>query len=682
MKENKSMRMKNSIQKKLMAATSMLMVAVIMMVSSTYAWFTLSTAPEVTGITTAVGANGNLEIALANAETWVDGTKVTSTVGDSMNAIHLKNATWGNIVDVSDNTRYGLDKIQLMPAALNLNDTKTGVASSYLQTPEYGADGRVSELKKETYTGTYNTTTQSFTVDNAARGVRAIGNASAMTPRQSAYRNARYELSTSASNARMYAAQSLNNNGYTLANIVIKHATADEKEEYTADDLAVITAVISTLERSADAIKTAINAAIKGYAASAAAQADLSDDEYTLIEGNLILDNVSEGKITLGDASVTLTADITSAIEKYNTIKSIAAAKTAIGTITGEAPYTWAQISEPLKYVVNPTGVNVNGYTVEQLKTDEGKSGLASSVGGGLKVQLPSGSGVYADIADLAGNYSSSIKLNINYNGLKLENFDAKMTTVSGVNPAMLDTCSTNISNLGAPAAGAVSADASITDIYGYAIDMLFRTNAAESNLLLQTAAIDRIYSDNTEDSDTMGGGSSMTFQSTTPGFTTDNVKDLMKNIKIVFMKGDNTNTILAYADLDVDQATVVGSEVTASIRLYETTTVDTVTTKTYLTQENAVITALTQNTVMPVTALVYLDGETIDNTMVANAESSMVGTMNLQFSSSATLVPMKVTALQNQGNSGNSGSTEDTGSTEGTGSTENTENTETSEGN
>ena len=52
------------IKGKLTSAVAMLLVAVIMVVSSTYAWFTLSTAPEVTGITTAVGANGALEMAL------------------------------------------------------------------------------------------------------------------------------------------------------------------------------------------------------------------------------------------------------------------------------------------------------------------------------------------------------------------------------------------------------------------------------------------------------------------------------------------------------------------------------------------------------------------------------------------------------------------------------------------
>ena len=57
-----------SIKSKLMAAVAMLLVASFMVVSSTYAWFTLSTAPEITGVKTSVGANGNLEIALLDSD--------------------------------------------------------------------------------------------------------------------------------------------------------------------------------------------------------------------------------------------------------------------------------------------------------------------------------------------------------------------------------------------------------------------------------------------------------------------------------------------------------------------------------------------------------------------------------------------------------------------------------------
>ena len=57
------------LKSKLMAALAMLLVASVLMGSTTYAWLVLSIAPEVTGISTNIGANGSLEIALLNTET-------------------------------------------------------------------------------------------------------------------------------------------------------------------------------------------------------------------------------------------------------------------------------------------------------------------------------------------------------------------------------------------------------------------------------------------------------------------------------------------------------------------------------------------------------------------------------------------------------------------------------------
>ena len=59
-------------------------------------------------------------------------------------------------------------------------------------------------------------------------------------------------------------------------------------------------------------------------------------------------------------------------------------------------------------------------------------------------------------------------------------------------------------------------------------------------------------------------------------------------------------------------------------------------------------ITALEADTPMIVTALVYLDGSVVNNSMVAaSALQSMTGTLNLQFSSSAQLMPAQNTALK-----------------------------------
>ena len=53
-------------------------------------------------------------------------------------------------------------------------------------------------------------------------------------------------------------------------------------------------------------------------------------------------------------------------------------------------------------------------------------------------------------------------------------------------------------------------------------------------------------------------------------------------------------------------------------------------------------MTALVQNVAKKVSVLVYLDGHLVQNDDVANGETSMTGTMNLQFSTDATLDPMQ----------------------------------------
>ena len=148
-------KMPSSMRQKLMAAAAMLLVAAILLVSSTYAWFTLSTAPEITGITTSVGANGNLEMALLNPDG--DLSLIKTGVGDSMNTpkdAKEANLTWGNLVDLKEG--YGFDKIMLNPARLNLtNDGKINVAAP-LSYAAYGTDGRVTELLKDSVTAIYN----------------------------------------------------------------------------------------------------------------------------------------------------------------------------------------------------------------------------------------------------------------------------------------------------------------------------------------------------------------------------------------------------------------------------------------------------------------------------------------------------------------------------------------------
>ena len=130
------------IKEKITAAAVLLVIAMTIMVTATYAWITLSTSPEVTSIDTTVAANGALEIAMANG---TGKAPEKSAAGDSTgkdNNVVRANNTWGNLVNLSDPS-YGLANVVLRPAALN---GTTGLLTNPLYGVEYGEDGRVTGM--------------------------------------------------------------------------------------------------------------------------------------------------------------------------------------------------------------------------------------------------------------------------------------------------------------------------------------------------------------------------------------------------------------------------------------------------------------------------------------------------------------------------------------------------------
>lgn len=131
------------LREQVMAVAILLIMSISMMVSASFAWITLSRAPEMTGMQTTVASNGNLEIALAQGLTKDPIVAPgESAIGDSSAAegqsIVDANVTWGNLVNVSDPT-YGLSKIALRPALLSSYNRK----DYPLNGATYGKDGRV-----------------------------------------------------------------------------------------------------------------------------------------------------------------------------------------------------------------------------------------------------------------------------------------------------------------------------------------------------------------------------------------------------------------------------------------------------------------------------------------------------------------------------------------------------------
>lgn len=175
-KQKRKVAMPAGIRNKMMAAVSMLLVSSIMMVSSTYAWFTLSTAPEVKNISTTVAGNGSLEIALMPMSgNFAEIGTGTGTSLDGTAGAKVANTTWGNLITLSGGTTdtdyYGLNQVTLVPASLDIAKNP----ESPLKTAIYGADGRVSDLTANTKLLTYDGGFTETTTAAPAYGVRAIG---------------------------------------------------------------------------------------------------------------------------------------------------------------------------------------------------------------------------------------------------------------------------------------------------------------------------------------------------------------------------------------------------------------------------------------------------------------------------------------------------------------------------
>lgn len=635
------------VKKKLMGAICMLLVASIMVVSSTYAWFTLSTAPEITGISTSVGANGNLEMALLSSDSFETPDSIVSAVGDSGKPVTEKNLTWGNLVDLS--TGYGLDQIKLMPAALNIKNEAAGAftvtTDNLLSTPTYGTDGRVADLSGRTYTAKYVGTSWAFSESDPGYGVRAIGSNDNLTPQQAGLLGAKSEYNQALSAAKTTIQNALSTNGKGLSNAVMALALDGGAEELKKDQQAAIKAMVDAAEKALTDIDKAYVALLK------ASVTTLDATKYSAAIGAL------DGKTTLAEAITALNA-----LENKPTIptelttlqNNLTENKTAVDTAKSKCAAGEGQdYKAALNALVNTNLVKVNGYDKDHMISgNEANSEFVNAVvkAGGAVVEMPNGSGVFAYIGSVAGNYAAPTKVDINYKGLKLTDFPATMKTTA--------TEETTAGALlqGITPSGDAGTNVSLSDTYGYALDMAFRTNAASSYLKLQTEAKQRIYQEGSTNADTQGGGSYMAFKSTMNAVGAPNLDDatitkLMKAIHVAFIDPDS-GAIYSIATLDNIQRD--GDFMKGALKLNDLTAAEgekptfSLTARTSNDGTEAKLMDLEQNKAKKLTVIVYLDGLTVTNADVANAETSLEGTLNLQFSSSAELKPMENTALKN----------------------------------
>lgn len=703
------------IRNKMVAAVSMLLVASIMMVSSTYAWFTLSTAPEVTGITTNVGANGNLEMMLLNKASFnstEENLGVESGVNDSMalGNVTEANLKWGNLVDLASQD-YGLQSIVMNPARLNITEiTQENAANSYtlsssvLKAPTYTSDGRVLDVDKDTLTSGYSDGTWKWdeTAPNAY-GVRVIGTTSGVTERLTAYRAAISARAAAIESAKNHARNSLINNGQTLANIVVKAALQGNDSTFEKADLETLKALIAKLKEANDAAGEAIVQTVLAYNLSDQNKdTNFTDADVAKLKeafnGAL---NTTAGTLTLptgftysagGDGTILKpggTATDTAVAKWTANNTSINDASTSLETLIGlnSESYTYTQIEGVVNKLINKEHATVG--SVRNPKKDNANDIIKHLMANNntLIIEMESGSGIYANIAELVGDYTASgFTVYVDAGSIATDvNVSMSTKVVTAETSATLPM----IPKLNVGSAPAATLDDSVkpllTDHYGYALDFGFRTNAAASELQLQTADIQRVYSGEgaSEATATQGGGSYMEFRTSNPtNFSVDELRALMSALRVVFVEPVQTENagvtynVLGVAAADITRSTDdngatytyaggtptdddMGLKAELYLNTYEVK--DGVLTlngkKTTGEAADAAadnkLTALTQNVAKKVTAIVYLDGDIVDNTMVANAASSMTGSLNLQFSSSATLKPMENTGMRGGGSTG-----------------------------
>lgn len=653
------------VKKKLMGAICMLLVASIMVVSSTYAWFTLSTAPEITGISTSVGANGNLEMALLNTDTYGDMTTIKSAVGDSSavasKSVTESNITWGNLVNLDDQS-YGLEQIKLMPAALSVQAAGAGSykvnLNSLLGTPVYGADGRVVDISGNTYTGTWNgTDSWAYNETQTQYGVRAIGANDNLTAQQAGLLTAKSDYNKALTAAKSIIQNALTTNGQNLASAVTTLAMNSTEATISTEQQTAIQAMVTAADDALKQIDLAYIAVLK------AAATTLESAAYKTAIG--LLDGIAtydEAVTKLNGQGITVPRELTTAATALDTQKTaVGAAQTAIGAAAPDYKTALTKLVDTTKVTIN--GYNATAKPGEDAKnlmvTDgEGKTTInptfmtAVITDGGAMVEMPNDSGVFAYIGSVAGNYAAATQVTIeNFKGLTLKNMPATIKTTATVDTTVSTALNTVTAN------GTSSGNVSLSNTYGYALDMAFRTNAASSYLKLQTAAAQRVYSDGTSEA-TQGGGSTMTFKADVDSATNNavlkeaQVVSLMQAIRVAFIDPE-VGTLYGIATLE-NITTGDDGSMKGELKLNNVSNLDT-TAKTFELNTRvpnegaeAKLMDLEQNTAKKLTVLVYLDGHGVDNGDVANAASSMTGTLNLQFSSSAKLQPMENTALRN----------------------------------
>ena len=689
MERQEMLKWKKAAWQKLMGAIAMLLVASIMMSATSYAWFVLSTAPEVTDLTTTAGANGALEIALQSNK--ADGTgraDILSGVGQSIASkdAQTANAYWGNVVDLSKG--YGLEHITLYPARLNLNGGVVNT-TSMLSIPTFGTDGRVTSLKnaEKTYykDGKFERGQSHWGVNVMGATSNEVGDAETITltyNRDFVLNEARTKVAEYRTSLREQMTKTIEDNSVGLMFWMMKIGDGDltvgDDEEATVKNY--IDATEGIVDKAVSALQWALMA---NAAADSNIKSESKEDMVALGQLYAMCQQLPPLTEKEGTDSIYSVADKFSQAATGETKQCYEQIKDAATAIANARQRVY-NAREDLKdgaasagaALVNPTelfgyGSDKDNKTVEALYTalkyDFGKDGRENeTIFATVKTSLDAAN-LFSAIAKVLGDYSGMMNLWVTMDGeftnekpqdeagIILEyHYEIKATSQndweawsSTDNVGTLGLVAEQINNISAPGTIRVQLTRSDLSAYGYSVDLALKCSK-DTELQLQQDGIVRVGSDGsgTEDvaADTMGGGSTMVFD-LAGDLTETQVRKLMQGIYVVLLDTDS-GRIYKIAAVDMNKLTVdqlqYPNRATGTLALYEPTIKDGVLS---LGDKATSITRMNADTQLNLTALVFLNGDQVDASMFSGTQAlSLTGTLNLQFASSEALTAMEYT--------------------------------------
>lgn len=662
-----------NMKEKVAAALIMLVLALSVAVTATYAWITISRSPEVSSIATTMAANGNLEIALSNEkgslpeEFDIDEGK---TLTLDINGTNLQ---WGNLINLSDSSYYGIDKLALRPAKLNTGALRTNP----LQGATYGTDGRVTELSSQYSFFKWDKATQSFVANNKY-GVRAI---------------ASYTVATSdASNQEFIQKYNEVQTAYGKVadyyNRVFKKTIAGLGTGMNT----FLQAKVNTTQYAPSGATSPLELKTSDIDSMLATYQALYDTMKLLLEAQASLANLQQYMFMKSSGQTTYAAITAEELyknpEKYNSSRTVTAGSTdpldAI-MITGLKDFvidykkaetnikkltelrdkatngekvTSDDVTGPLYDLCQPNTAKIDGTPAKDLMNDKSKL-VSMALGGDCLAQFDEGLLARFEqygIED-TDRLPKSKKVSENATTISVK------TSIMNVNiTGHLCTGATGLSTAAADfsvdTSKFESADKNAQDTYGMAMDFWVRTNAEETLLTLEGAlvadsatgeilsydGVNRIWGSTgntnlTTDSTTQGGGSCYIYYADNPADVARSLA-LLKQMKVAFV--DAKGTLLATASMDTEE----GQYYAQNGRITVPLTIDegsglgltyNYKDETEKEQTGLAISQLIMDNPQRITAIIYLDGTGLDNTMVLSS-AEIQGQLNIQFGSSVNL--------------------------------------------